>query len=343
MKPFLKKITAAALSLCVSATALTAAVLAEGITSVYVNGAKLEFDVNPVIENDRTLVPMRAIFEALGAVVYWDEQTSTAIATKGNDTIQITIDHASLKKNGEEIALDVPARLIEGRTLVPIRAVSEGLGAGVEWDGSENRVIISMDRDYNYMTDKQKALLKEKEEDIRGTFVNSRLPYAVTVEYPEIAAEINKKSQEAIDYAISCWVDAAFDDILTIKRMDDPDFVIPQGQTLGMMTDKFLITMKEAGLDPADFFDVTFEDLEGGRVMMLVNFKTTTHQFSGKYIGVVAIGDDQTRCFIAQPSSSSEGLFFGEAYDLSKFHAIGYCGFEVSGFVSAVNEYLAQK
>lgn len=109
---------------------------------VMVDGAELAFDVDPVIENDRTLVPMRLIFEALGAKVDWDEATRTVLAVKGDVKISITIDSAELMKNSKAVALDAPARLIGGRTLVPVRAVSEGMGAKVEWDEASCMVQI---------------------------------------------------------------------------------------------------------------------------------------------------------------------------------------------------------
>lgn len=109
---------------------------------VMVDGAELAFDVDPVIENDRTLVPMRLIFEALGAKVDWDEATRTALAVKGDVKISITIDSAELMKNSKAVALDAPARLIGGRTLVPVRAVSEGMGAKVDWNEASRTVQI---------------------------------------------------------------------------------------------------------------------------------------------------------------------------------------------------------
>lgn len=339
MKHFLEKLTITILSICIAITSFTVVLAADTIT-VYVNGERIHFDVDPVTENDRTLVPMRSIFEALGATVGWDETTSTATAVNGSDTLQIKIDSTVLMKNGREIILDVPARLIGGRTLVPVRAVSEGLGAEVEWDAEGSRVLITTGMDYNYMTDEQKAMLKEKAEDIRGDFVNRGLSYGVLVEYPEIGAYINQKDQEAINYVYDRWVDSAFSDILAIKRLSDPDFMIPQGQTIRQMTDKFLITLKEAGLHPADYFDTTFEDLADGRTMLLLNFKTTTHQFSGKYFGIVAMSDEQVRCFIAQPSSSGQNLFFCEALGDMKVKAIGNCGPEVSDFITAVNDFI---
>ena len=122
---------------------LSTAAYAETPISVTVDGSKLAFDVNPVTESDRTLVPMRAIFEALDAEVSWDDVTNTAVAVRGNTEIKITIDSKIMYKNGESLTLDVPARLISDRTLVPIRAVSEGLGADVDWDEAAACVIIA--------------------------------------------------------------------------------------------------------------------------------------------------------------------------------------------------------
>ena len=114
----------------------------EKITT-YLNNEQLNFDILPITENDRTLVPMRAIFEALGAEVEWENETQTATATKEGITVSVTIDSNRMLKNGEEIELDVPARLVEdSRTLVPLRAVSEAFGCQVEWDEELQRVDI---------------------------------------------------------------------------------------------------------------------------------------------------------------------------------------------------------
>lgn len=109
---------------------------------VTVNGKKLDFDVAPVIENGRTLVPMRKIFEALGATVYWNDETKTVTAVKDVTVISIGIDSRVLIKNGENISLDVPARLINSRTLVPVRVIAESFGLQVLWDDSLKTVTI---------------------------------------------------------------------------------------------------------------------------------------------------------------------------------------------------------
>lgn len=140
----MKKTVAFFVSLCMALVLIAVPVYGaeDRPIRVMVDGAELAFDVDPVIENDRTLVPMRLIFEALGAKVDWDEATRTALAVKGDVKISITIDSAELMKNSKAVALDAPARLIGGRTLVPVRAVSEGMGAKVEWDEASCMVQI---------------------------------------------------------------------------------------------------------------------------------------------------------------------------------------------------------
>lgn len=110
--------------------------------SVLCNGKKIIFDVLPVMEGDRVLVPFRKIFEAIGAVVTWEEPVATA-ELNGN-RIQVTLDRYVMQKNGAYIFLDVPAKLCRDRTMVPVRAVAEGLGAEVEWQENTQTVIISV-------------------------------------------------------------------------------------------------------------------------------------------------------------------------------------------------------
>jgi len=118
-------------------------VFASDVISVFVDGKQVEFDVHPVSENGRTLVPMRYIFEALGADVQWHQEENKAIATKGSITIEITLNDNIMIRSGKEITLDVPAKAINGRTLVPARAIAEALDAKVVWDPDEYSVIIT--------------------------------------------------------------------------------------------------------------------------------------------------------------------------------------------------------
>lgn len=112
------------------------------VPTVNLDGQQLSFQVPPVIEAGRTLVPLRAIFESMGATVTWDQDTQTATAVKGSNTVVIQIGSKTPTINGQVKQLDVPAKIIDGRTLAPLRFVGEAFGGSVTWDG--NTQIITM-------------------------------------------------------------------------------------------------------------------------------------------------------------------------------------------------------
>ena len=101
---------------------------------VKLDNSRLEFDVLPIIQDGRTLVPMRAIFEALGADVVWDSETQTITAKNKDATIQMQIGNNTLIKNGQSAQMDVCPQLVDGRTMVPVRAVSDSFNVTVDWD-----------------------------------------------------------------------------------------------------------------------------------------------------------------------------------------------------------------
>jgi len=110
---------------------------------IYLDTGPLSFDVQPANINGRLLVPMRVIFEALGAIVdRWDGLTQTVYAHKGGITIVLQVGNATALVNGRPFTLDAPPANIRGRILVPLRFVSEALGAAVSWDGPNWRVLI---------------------------------------------------------------------------------------------------------------------------------------------------------------------------------------------------------
>lgn len=109
---------------------------------VYVNDKKLSFDVYPKIESNRTLVPLRGVLEAMGAQVSWDDSTKTVTAVRENNFVRLQIGSNILYKNDEPIEIDVPAKIENNRTLVPLRAISEALECDVKWDGEQRIVYI---------------------------------------------------------------------------------------------------------------------------------------------------------------------------------------------------------
>ena len=137
----MKKITSLIITLTIFCQLLVPVALATNI-SVIVDGIQVSFDQPPTIENGRTLVPMRDIFGALGASIAWDEEQLTAIAVKNGITIKIPIGSQTIQKNGTSINIDVPAKIINDRTFIPLRAVAESFDCSVEWNDSTQEITV---------------------------------------------------------------------------------------------------------------------------------------------------------------------------------------------------------
>lgn len=110
---------------------------------VLLDGQYLTFDVDPIAIKGRTLVPLRGIFEALDLTVGWDYETQTVSGSKEGLHIKLVLGEVSASVNEKAISLDVPAKVINQRTLMPLRFVSEATGAQVTWDGNSRTVIIN--------------------------------------------------------------------------------------------------------------------------------------------------------------------------------------------------------
>ncbi|MCL2167004.1 MAG: copper amine oxidase N-terminal domain-containing protein, partial [Clostridiales bacterium] len=114
---------------------------ADGI-QVIVDGKRLAFDVPPQNVNNRVLVPLRAIFEEMGAEIDYDQATQTVTAAKGDTVVVLTIGDSSPTINGKVVPLDQPGIIIGGRTLAPLRFVAEAFGGAVEWIGDKQTAAI---------------------------------------------------------------------------------------------------------------------------------------------------------------------------------------------------------
>lgn len=116
---------------------------------VTINNKVITFDEKPFIQNGRTLVPMRKIFEEFGCDVEWLEESQTIIATKNNQLFVLQIDKCKILcmdvSSSETVVYetDVPPAIHNGRTMIPVRAVSELLGCKVEWDDENQTVVIT--------------------------------------------------------------------------------------------------------------------------------------------------------------------------------------------------------
>ncbi len=139
----MKKFLSTLLVLCmVFSMGVTA--LADGI-KITVDGALVDcalYGQEPVIVEGRTLVPLRSVFEALGAFVNWNNEEREVVSQRGDVNISLKVDSTQLVVNGQVKTLDVPACILNNRTMVPVRAVAEAFGCTVEWENDTKTVVI---------------------------------------------------------------------------------------------------------------------------------------------------------------------------------------------------------
>lgn len=113
------------------------------VPSIVLDGQTINFEVAPAVENNRVLVPLRAIFEAMGATVTWNQVTQTATATMDNIKVILPLNSTAPTVNGKVWPLDVPAKVVNQRTLAPLRFVGEALGGTATWDGEKYEITLT--------------------------------------------------------------------------------------------------------------------------------------------------------------------------------------------------------
>lgn len=111
--------------------------------TVYIDGAKQTYDQPPIIDSGRTIVPLRGIFENLKASVQWDSKQQLVTAHHTDTKILLRIGSKAPTVNGKVVPIDVAAKVTSGRTFVPLRFVSESLGANVVYDEKSKVIKIT--------------------------------------------------------------------------------------------------------------------------------------------------------------------------------------------------------
>lgn len=272
------------------------------VVTVVVDGKMLEFDVNPVIYEGRTLVPMRLIFESLGAEVTWIDATKTAVGIKGDIKIEISINDKKLLKNGEAIELDVPAQLVNSRTLVPVRAISESFGCEVGWDGELYKVTITSNKEAaNEFTASEYDEFKKMYNELRYGFEQKILPQLVFENTDYVSDYIKNKGEKDTSFVDLCWnftfavaADMANGNDTEIKTLKDSVVLIK----------KYSEAVKSCGFASEDNYIVSFEVTPSGNDVILIKFKEASSKdaisIQCKYIGITA--KDGVRYFTAETS-----------------------------------------
>lgn len=134
---------AVVLAIVLAVTTVTVPAIGQGAVRVFVDGEPVFFDQPPVIQGSRVLVPLRGIFEKMGATVEWQPATRTVLAARGSTLVELQIGSRIARVDGRPVTLDVPAMIIGGRTLVPLRFISESLGTRVDWNAATRTVLIA--------------------------------------------------------------------------------------------------------------------------------------------------------------------------------------------------------
>ena len=150
--------------------------------SVILDGKKLDFDVAPLLENDRVLVPLRTIFEKYGAVLEWNgkfNKTSAQVRGANGAYISVQVGKDIAYKNDKPFKLEIAPQMIEGRTFVPVRFIAKVLDAKVSWD-EESKTVFIKDSKFDY----ERVMSYLKDEDLTAarniaikSYPKSNYPY----------------------------------------------------------------------------------------------------------------------------------------------------------------------
>ncbi|WP_239617471.1 copper amine oxidase N-terminal domain-containing protein [Cohnella mopanensis] len=245
---------------------VNAAAINEGqiIIPIIVNGHKVKFpDTEPYVdENGRTMVPVRFVSESLGATVKWDNATRTATITNGTKTISLAIGSKTVSDNGQVVELDTAAAMVDGRTMVPLRFVSESMNSKVTWDKGGNAVQIS-DSAYQAKIDNGTVKLDAWGRELATADDKwNKLADLPSFVY-ELSAPRELSNKEFIKEVGSTWADKTHIDMwagkirkyyqaqlnIDYRTIDESSFIsaLQNEMELGSSYDKFYITkaMKE--------------------------------------------------------------------------------------------------
>ena len=225
--------------------------------TVMVNSEQIEFDTAPINRQGRVLVPVRAIFEALGADVSWNPATETVTSALNGTTISLTIDNIVMTVNGKTVLLDVSPVIIEERTLVPVRAVSEAFDADVYWNEKNNCVEI-----FTNLTTHKPAKTFTLSKTLTNETVKADAGFSIS--YIE-SYGINADSADGTDLSILCSSDTYFaemsirTDIYTGTDLQmTPDYAESLGKSIASAVHGTYISGRITTIGNRDFIEIRY-------------------------------------------------------------------------------------
>ncbi|MCR8659745.1 stalk domain-containing protein [Paenibacillus endoradicis] len=210
---------------------------------VFIEGKQQTYTQPPVNRNGNVLVPLRGIFESLGATVKWESSTQTVTATKGGTTIVLTIGSSTAYVNGKPVVLNAAAQLLNGSTMVPIRFISEVLGGVVEWDKNSKSVIVFQNKpDIPTSAESERTPIQEQEKDQSVPEVSS-----------PILQNISRGIDEASDIVFVIDVTGSMEEVIDYVKETISSFVesVPSGSNFAILAYRDI-----------NFVDINNPDLE---------------------------------------------------------------------------------
>lgn len=216
----MKKIISLVLTIALTISSMICVNAADEGIKVYLEGNKINFDVQPQTINGRTMVPIRAIFEAMGANVTWDDATQSAISTKNNTTVKMTLNSTTEYINGVACKMDVTPVIIDGRTLAPARYVAEAFGYTVNWDEASQSVMI-VSNSNTLVFDELKNIIISK-----GSFKNGYYGLVAFIDESGMYSMYYRPAEDSIHLYLGSEIDENwFTMLIIIERYKKPGFL----------------------------------------------------------------------------------------------------------------------
>ncbi len=326
-----KKVASMLTALCVSASLLSGLTLpvgAERNISVELNGKTIGFDQPPIIMNDRTLVPMRAIFEAMNCEVVWHDNLKQIIVWKDDEWVmgmQIGLNRMWFP-DGHDTILDAAPIVINDRTLVPLRAITECLGATVSWDGGTKKVSIKYSQTIGNISTPQPTVRPTARPTAEPTEEPIEEPTEEPVDEPQVTAAPQRPSSNGV---LSDYINGAFM-YITLPAGKSIEVPNNSGGSLKITMEGIFSAMEKKTNGSITSQSYNAKDRKGS--ISISKGSTAIIQNSGSSDVIVSIPSEY-----APYSETSEKVY--EKISLNEGESVELSGMQQDGFAVSSREY----
>lgn len=205
-----------------------------------------DYDIPPIILESRTLVPLRSVVEKMGANVFWDDSERKVIITKDEDTIIFEIDSNVITKNStEKIEIDIPAKIINDFTMIPLRAVAEAFDCTVDWN-SNTRTINIYQKDFDFNNLEVEDEISETSQEVNSKVGGIKLVWDQISNVNSNNLESKREVIDGLDVLSPTWfaISNSQGDITDNGSLEYAQWAKEQGYQLwGLVTNSFDATI----------------------------------------------------------------------------------------------------